>query len=115
MPPLFASSERQYDIFFRYPWREVDLVNIALPSGFTLEKAEAPRNLGFDKAGAYNVSLAVRNGKDLVLTRQFDFGNEGYLFFSHTAFAQLKAAFDELHRRDDTTLALKQTPPEAAK
>ncbi len=32
--PMFATATRKYDIYFHYPWSEVDKIEIELPKGF---------------------------------------------------------------------------------
>ena len=56
-PARYPESVRKYDVCWRYPWSEVDDVSIQLPTGFTLDHADAPGGLSFDPVGTYNVKI----------------------------------------------------------
>jgi hypothetical protein len=113
--PLFQSSDRKYDVWFRYAWKETELVTIQLPSGFVLDNPDSPGNFGFGKAGSYQLNLGVRNGSTLVCDREFVFGNNGMLFVGLQGYPTVKKIFDEVHRRDEHAISLKQaaTAPKA--
>jgi hypothetical protein len=40
--PLFSTATRKYDIYFHFPWSEVDDIEIELPKDFELDNAETP-------------------------------------------------------------------------
>jgi hypothetical protein len=109
LAPLFAASERKFPIYFPYAWEEHDVVTFELPAGFSLDNADAPGPLSFGAPGSYSVRLATRGGHQLILTRDFVFGKGGRIFFEAGNYPQLKTIFDEIHRRDDHTISLKQT------
>jgi hypothetical protein len=45
---------------------------------------------------------------ELTCTRDLTFGKEDLIVFGKTAYPTLKRVFDEIHRRDEVTLSLKQ-------
>jgi hypothetical protein len=106
--PLFSASERRYPIYFPYAWKEHDFVTIELPAGFVLDNAEAPASLDFGAPGAYKVRIMAKGTSELICDREFTFGKEGRLFFDVETYPQLKRIFDEIQKRDDHTISLKQ-------
>ena len=105
--PLFTAAERHYEVTLPFPWQDSDSVTIHIPDGFQLENADRPGELGFGKPGSYKLSISARKG-DLVCTRELTFGDNGMIAFVRDAYPKLKNIFDEVHRRDETTLSLKQ-------
>jgi hypothetical protein len=53
--------------------------------------------------------MAVKGQHELTCTRDFTFGKDGYLSFDRETYPKLKNVFDEVHQRDNHTIALKQT------
>jgi hypothetical protein len=113
--PLFSASERKYPIYFPYAWTERDSVTIELPSGFALDNADSPGSLDFGAPGAYKVKIMTRGTQELISNREFTFGKDGQIFFPVETYPQLKRIFDEIHKRDDHTISLKQTAAAEAK
>jgi hypothetical protein len=107
--PVFSASERKYSIYFPYAWAEHDVVTIELPAGFALDNAEAPGSLNFGPPGAYNVKIMTKGARELISNRDFTFGKDGRLLFDVATYPQLKHIFDEIQKRDDHTISLKQT------
>ena len=108
MPPLFAATERRYPIDLHYAWQEQDTISIALPSGFALDHAENPGALAFGAPGSYELQMSVKGGRELICVRGLTFGKGGALAFAAAAYPKVKNVFDEIHRRDDVTISLKQ-------
>jgi hypothetical protein len=107
---MFSTTNRRYPVYFHYPWSEDDNVEIALPTGYALDNADAPALFGSGKISEYKPSLAAsQDGKLLLYKRKFFFGGEGTVLFPETSYPQLKQYFDTLHKQDNHTLALKQT------
>jgi hypothetical protein len=106
----FSGSDRKLPIEFRFAWKEVDEIHIALPDGYTLDNAESPGGLTFGDPGSYVLTIGVTKGEhpELVTNREFTFGNNGYLTFPVKSYASLKAVFDQIHLRDAHTLSLIQ-------
>lgn len=109
-PPVFSSSERKYDVFFRYPWSEEDKIDIQYPSNFDLDNAEAPADVADPrKIGSDVVAIRVnRPSSKLTYERKFHFGGGGAVLFGSNMYAPLKGLFDAFHKVDTATLTLKQ-------
>lgn len=106
--PLFESADREHDIYFRYAWKEMDDVAIELPEGFLPEAPASPGDLQFGAPGSHSVQLGLHNGRTLTCKRSLTFGANEVFWFPKKSYPQLKKVFDELHRRDNVTLALAQ-------
>ena len=114
--PLFATTSRKYQIYFHYPWAEADKVEIELPTGYSLDNADAPAPFGSGQISEYKPSLAVTSdGKTLVYRRNFFFGGGGNVLFPVESYPQIKAYFDQLHKQDNHSIALKQGAATASK
>jgi hypothetical protein len=114
--PLFPTSQRHNNVYFHYPWSEQDNVTIDLPAGYTLDNADAPHGLDAGATSKYDVKISVtKDGRTLIYNRKFFFGNQnGGLLFPVASYGQLKTLFDELHKRDNHTITLKQAATTAA-
>jgi len=109
--PMFSSSTRKQAIYFHYPWSERDELEIELPAGFTLDNADQPAPFAAQNVSKYEVSIRVTaDGHKLLFTRDFFFGGDGNILFPGSTYASLKALFDLLHKSDEHTISLKQTP-----
>jgi Domain of Unknown Function with PDB structure (DUF3857)/Transglutaminase-like superfamily len=115
VPPMFSASERKYPIYFPYAWQEHDSVTFELPAGFALDNAENPGSLNFGTPGAYKIQMMTKGSHELISDREFTFGNNGQILFEAGAYPQLKNLFDEIKRRDDHTISLKQVATAEAK
>ena len=108
--PLFVTSERRYPIYFHYPWSEEDNVAIDLPQGYALDNADAPASFSAGPISQYQPKISVTSdGKTLLYQRTFFFGGGGNILFPVGSYSQLKGLFDELNKRDNHTITLKQT------
>ena len=112
--PLLATSERLHDIYFDYPWSEHHSISIEIPKGFVLENAEAPHATTFEGVGGYLAKILVEDGRKLIYTREFTFGENGNIMFPAKSYLQLKGAFDFVHQQDSHTLTLRQADTQAA-
>jgi hypothetical protein len=111
MTPLFPTTERRHEVYFHYPWSEVDQVEIALPEGFELDNAESPAPFSGGDISKYEPLVGTTDkGRTLVYTRKFYFGKGGdnTLRFPVTTYPNLKNYFDEVSKHDAHTIALKQ-------
>ncbi len=106
--PMFEAGERRYDVFFPFSWQESDQVEIRMPAGFVLDNAQNPGALNLGKVGEYKLDLKISSDGYFRAERQLIFGREGLLLLPVSAYPMLKSAFDEIHRRDGVTIALKQ-------
>jgi hypothetical protein len=112
---VFATTARKNQVYFHFPWSEDDNVEIELPTGYALDSADAPAPFGSAPISEYKPRLAVtKDGKTLVYTRTFFFGGAGNVLFPVESYAQLKNYFDELHKQDNHSIALKQGPVTAS-
>ncbi|HJR07639.1 MAG TPA: DUF3857 and transglutaminase domain-containing protein [Pyrinomonadaceae bacterium] len=114
--PLFPTSQRHNSVYFHYPWSEQDDVTIDLPAGFALDNADSPAGINGGEVSKYDVKLAVtKDGRTLIYKRNFFFGGgQTGLLFPVTSYATLKALFDEMHKRDNHTITLKQAATTAS-
>jgi hypothetical protein len=72
-----------------------------------VEDAESAADLKFGQPGSYKLTMSAQRD-ELVCTRDLTFGNDGFISFARSSYGTLKRIFDEVHRRDETTLSLKQ-------
>lgn len=112
--PLFSAAERRYSVSFRYAWLEQDTVSITLPTGFALDNAGNPGSYDFGQPGSYQLKMSVKDGREFVVFRELVFGKGGFLTYDLKQYPALKGVFDEIHRRDDVTISLKQAPTQAS-
>ncbi|MEP6786837.1 MAG: DUF3857 domain-containing protein [Acidobacteriota bacterium] len=108
--PLFSSATRQYDMFFRYPWSELDNIEIKLPAGYDLDNAEAPSPVSDPQnIGSLVMQIAMDNADNtLVVDRKFHFGGGGNVLFGSGAYKPVKSLFDLFSKTDAHTITLKQ-------
>ena len=108
--PMFSSSERKYDIFFRYPWSENDKVEIAFPANFDMDNADSPPPVADpNNIGALDVSMSVDNAHHvLYYNRKFHFGGGGIVLFKSGAYVPVKNLFDLFNKSDTHTITFKQ-------
>jgi hypothetical protein len=113
---VFPTSQRRNNVYFHYPWSEQDDVEITLPANFALDNADAPEGINAGEASKYDIKLGItKDGRTLVYKRTFFFGGgQGSLLFPVASYAQLKTLFDEMHKRDNHTITLKQGAATAA-
>ena len=108
--PMFATTSRKNPIYFHFPWSEDDEVEINLPSGYALDNADAPVAFGSKPISEYVPKLAVTTDrKTLIYTRTFFFGGANNILFPVESYGQLKNYFDQLHKQDNHSIALKQS------
>lgn len=103
---MFSASSRRHDLYFHFPWKEEDYIEITLPEGFALDNAEAPGSLNLGEAGSYETSLGVTQDKKiLVYKRNFTFKA---LILQKANYTAVKGAFDTIHNADNHAITLKQ-------
>jgi hypothetical protein len=106
LPALFSAAERRHPIYFSYPWKEIDAVIIALPTGFELERPDQPGPFRSGDIASYEMKISVI-GKEEALQVKRTFSFEG-LLFPAKSYPGLKELFDRLHKADNHTITLKQ-------
>lgn len=107
LPARYTATARKYEIYFRYPWSEIDDVTIQAPQGYELDHADAPASMVFKPVGSYTVKISVTKTNRLMFHRELIFGNEQTLLFGADAYPKLKGVFDSIHDRDAHLLTLK--------
>ena len=106
---LFPTAERKYDVYFHYPWSEVDDIEFELPAGYALDSAERPAPFSASGISEYNAEMGVtKDQHTLVIKRKFFFGAGGNIVLPASTYSQLKMVFDRLHKSDEHTITLKQ-------
>jgi hypothetical protein len=107
---MFPSTNRTYDVYFRFPWSENDEVTIAIPSGYELEQPEVPGDLDVG-VGTYHLSMSVTvDGTQLLTKRAIIFGLRDSILLGQQSYASVKAFFDRVHTGDGHTLVLRRKP-----
>ncbi len=105
--PRFPAAERKHPIAFPHAWKETDRVSVKLPEGFALDNAENPGDMKFGAPGEYKLDILTQGQSVLVAERELTFGNKGIFYFDPKGYRQVKAVFDEIHRRDNHVISLK--------
>jgi hypothetical protein len=108
--PVFSNTSRKYDVYFNYAWEENDLINITLPTGYTLDSADAPAPLADQqKIGLLQINMAMDNAANMLkYQRRFYFGAGAQTLFPVSAYPVLKQFFDSFQVSDTHTVTLKQ-------
>lgn len=112
--PHFTASSRRYDLAFTYPYSERDDIVIELPSGFALENADRPSGIK-DAQGISNhqINIAVSTDGKLTYSRDFSFGNGGFINFPATSYPAVKALFEAFNKADVHQLTLRESTTSA--
>ena len=76
-----------------------------------MDNAENPGPFNVGKPGSYNLKMSIVNGAEFVCIRNFVFGDHGIIGFPKQQYLAVKNVFDEVHRRDNVTISLKQIVP----
>jgi hypothetical protein len=107
---LFSSTTRKYDVFFRYPWSEVDKVVVRLPEGFELDNADAPAPLvDAQKISSLQIDIGIdKPNRLLVYNRSFYFGGGNHIKFPSGSYTGVKRLFDEMEKAESHMVTLKQ-------
>jgi hypothetical protein len=108
--PLFSSANRNYGIYFDFPWSESDSIEIALPKGYTLDSPDAPAAVADpEKIGSLEIKISyLKETNTLKYDRKFHFGGGSNIIFPVEAYKPMKKLFDAFHKSDTHTVTLKQ-------
>jgi hypothetical protein len=107
--PLFATSDRKYEVYFHFPWSENDEVEVNLPQGYDLESPEGIVPIDLGPVGKHQIKLMVSNDHTLLICkREFSFGGGNHILFQVAQYPALKRAFDDIHEADNHTITLRQ-------
>lgn len=113
--PLFERAERKHDVYFEYPYSEVDDLLIELPPGFQLESPDAPADV-VDASGIGSNQINIRISDDkrfLKYDRSFAFGNGGQVVFTAATYPALKRLFEAYNAANTHVLTLRQVETSA--
>ncbi|HEX8069921.1 MAG TPA: DUF3857 domain-containing protein [Pyrinomonadaceae bacterium] len=113
---LFSATDRRFGVYFHYPWTEADDIQIALPAGFSLDNADQPGPFAAADVSKYDVEIGLSaDNRTLVYKRQFVFGSATDVsYFRPEYYVGIKMIFDEMYKRDNHTITLKQDAASAA-
>ena len=101
----FPEATRHNNIYFEYPWSEVDSVDITVPAGFELDHGDAPGSINLPPTCKYVVKIGYDKARNLVqYRRQFVFGDKDLLIFESKIYPNLKKVFDVMHDADNHML-----------
>jgi hypothetical protein len=106
--PRFTASERRYDIYFKYPWSEVDTLDIELPDGYEIERAEGPNPVKAGNVLDCDLTMSVKAGPPQVLHVERRF-QVAAIMVAQGQYPALKQAFEAVNALDTHVLALRQT------
>jgi hypothetical protein len=102
---LSAEEERKYDFVFDYEYRDVDTVEIELPTGYTLESVPQVVNLK-TKFGAYNSSIKLEGNKLFYIRIREQYAGR----FSANDAAEVVKFYETIYKADRSRVVLvKQT------
>ena len=105
----YTAESREFPLYFRYPWMDVDHVTIHLPDGYELDHADAPSNAPLGPVAHYTVTAQFDHAKrDLIYQRELVFGKNLALMFKKEAYPMFKSFFDAAHAGDNHTISLRQ-------
>lgn len=107
----FAENTRHNNIYFEYPWGEVDSIDITVPPGYTLDHADAPPGVTSGNTCDYGVKIAYEKDKNRIqYRRHLFFGDKDLLLFEAKIYPNLKKVFDTIHESDNHVLTFKNEP-----
>jgi hypothetical protein len=104
----FPEGTRHNSVYFRYPWGELDSIDLTLPAGFELDHGDSPAPINIPPTVKYVVRIGFDKAHNLVqYRRQFIFGDKDMLFFEAKVYPNLKKVFDTIHEADNHMLTFK--------
>ncbi len=107
--PRFTATQRKYNVYFSYPWSEVDDVEINLPAGYDLESPEVPRPIGAAAVANHEIEMRISSDHRVLHVRRiFFFGGDNRILFSVKEYPDVKRFFDGINEADNKMLTLKQ-------
>ena len=105
---FLPEASRHNNIYFDYPWGEVDSVDINLPEGFVLDAFSSPDGISMASTCDYDVKIAYDKSHHLLqYRRHFFFGDKDILQFDVKAYSAVKDVFDTIHEADNRLLTLR--------
>lgn len=104
----FTHAERKTPIYFPYPFREIDDVQISLPAGFQVESIPHSIPASAPLKTPYSIYLADRSASGNVLKLRRDFAM-GSMVFLQTDYPLLKSFYEGVKSSDDEQAVLRPT------
>jgi hypothetical protein len=106
----FDPTERKQDVYFAYPFEDVDDITIQLPPGWKVEAL--PKNPPLDPGGQLHYDLtATQDGDTIHLHRNL---TVGALLYPVSSYPALRHFFGQAKEGDDQELVLQKTDVAAA-
>jgi hypothetical protein len=111
----FPETSRHNNIYFEYPWGEVDSVDLTVPAGYGLDHADAPNGINIPSTCDYAVQIGFDKGHNQIqYRRHFFFGDKNILLYEAKVYPTLKKVFDGVHDGDNHMLTFKTEASAAA-
>ena len=104
--PEFQTSERDHDIYFRYPWSEEVRISYEIPEGFSFGDLDTPDNPDLIETVEYEADLMSAEDKRLDYRRKLTVGANGKLVLPAKSYPAIKAAFDLVQQQDNHVVSL---------
>jgi hypothetical protein len=98
---LSADSTRKFDLDLGYPYKDVDSVEIQLPTGFAQESMPQDANIN-SKFAAYKSSVSVIDGK-IFYYRQFEYKGGSY---PASDYPELVKFYESVYKADRSRIVL---------
>jgi hypothetical protein len=104
---VFNDANRTNGIYFRYPWSEIDSIDIHLPPGFQLDHPEKPAPFEIPSVAKYVANISINNATHTLLYRRtFTFGSTQIPIFEVKNYKGVKGIFDQVHANDEHMITL---------
>jgi hypothetical protein len=104
----FPETTRHNNVYFEYPWSEVDSIDITAPAGFELDHPDAPAGINIPPTVNYSVKIAYDKAhNEIQYRRSLVFGDKDLLIFDVKIYPNLKRVFDTMHDADNHMLTFK--------
>lgn len=111
----FPENIRHNNVYFEYPWGEVDSVDVTLPAGFALDHADAPAGVNIPNTCDYAVKIGYdKEHNQIQYRRHLFFGDKEILLYENKVYPTLKKVFDTMHEADNHILTFKNDAGGAA-
>ena len=98
----FVHEQRQWPIYFSYPYQEIDEINIQMPQEFSVENLPQPKVNQTD-FGYYDAKW-LNSGSELQLVRRF--AMLGF-FMPKTIYPQIRTFFQQMSSTDQESVVLR--------
>jgi Domain of Unknown Function with PDB structure (DUF3857) len=102
--PIFQTVRRSQHVYFPYPYRQIDEIDLLLPNGLRVERLPAPRSQTVP-SGGYEISCQLQ-GDSLRISRRMTM--EG-IFFKSNDYQQLRAFYNNIRSGDEQQIVLQNT------